>query len=100
MHEMKLVDYVTTWCQANVQRAQASKIRLTFGTSEEDRPNPSAWVTGAAADRVADLVVWASGDAQFGYGAPGRTEAEEHHDLASTYELEKLLERLLLYVRG
>jgi hypothetical protein len=43
----------------------------------------------------AELIVWDTGEAEFGIARSGMTNVDQHHEITSVAELEELLERLV-----
>jgi len=42
-----------------------------------------------------ELIVWDTGEAEFGMARSGMANVDEHHEIATVAELEELLERLV-----
>jgi hypothetical protein len=95
MPEVDLIAYLVGWYADGVETAAARGAKLTLSQSPPDRPKPAAWVTASRGDDEAQVIVWASGESEFAAGTPGRPTANEHHELTTTDDLDRLLARLL-----
>lgn len=98
MPTVDFVRHLAAWYEAHRPEAGVAGVTLKFGRNRDDILNPSAWLTAEIPDRIADLLLWSSGEAEFGAGGEGWSEFQEHHDLESEEQLDALLDRLLAYV--
>jgi hypothetical protein len=91
---MTYTERLSQWVVANRSALEQLGRLWQQGTSD-DRVNPSAHVALERPDgSFVELLVWDSGEAEFGYGerAPG---ADEHHELANPEEFEELLRQFM-----
>jgi hypothetical protein len=89
---MSLTDRMAAWVHANGERLNAvSEVR--FRRSDQERPNPSAHLVLTADSRVAEMIVWDSGEVELLCGTPADHQ-DEHHEVDDPAALEALLERM------
>ena len=91
---VEFIDGLFRWLES--QRATLDAIgKVRSSRTTDDRWKPSANLVVARHDNFdADLMLWSSGEAEFGYGRPGQS-IDEHYDLQSIDDLEALLREFL-----
>ena len=62
------------------------------------RPKRAVHIAVQRAGRFAEIIVWDTGETEFGFGATGGAQSDEHHDLVDTFELDQPLDRFLARV--
>lgn len=96
---MTYTQHLAQWVASN--RSALERFgQLSHQRSTDGRDNPSAQIALERADgSFVELLVWDSGEAEFGYGErpPG---VDEHHDLAETQELDELLRLFMARATG
>ena len=91
---MSLTDRMAAWVESNRERLEGIG-EIQFRRSELDRPKPSAHLVLASPTRLAEVIVWDSGEVELSHGAAGNF-LDEHHEVDDPAELDVLLERLLV----
>jgi hypothetical protein len=99
MRKVEFIRQLGALYEGSLDSARDAGVELRFGQTQDDRPEPSAWVAAEKEGLMAELTVWSSGEAEFVAGRPGQIEVNEHHDLESAEGLNELLNRLLAFVR-
>jgi hypothetical protein len=95
---MSFIDHVNRWVASNRETlARADTFAATDSGDGQLKRLVQVAVEGR--DRVAELLVWDTGEAEFGFGVPGGALSFEHHDLVDTAELDQLLARFLARAR-
>ena len=89
-----LLDQLEDWTRRQAAVAKTAGIELVFNRTTDDRPKPAAWATGEAGGRLAELIVWSTGEAEFATGFEGAAHTNEHHEIAGHEQLHALLARL------
>lgn len=91
---MTILQYLTRWVEL-VRPSLNALGKLHFGVSPDDgRNKPSAHLVVERDGDSVDLVIWASGEAEFGYGRPEHL-IDEHHELDGVEDLRLLLRGFL-----
>jgi hypothetical protein len=90
----ELLDRLEDWRRRHAAPAKTTDVALKLDRTTDDRPKAAAWATAEASGRLAELIVWSTGEAEFATGFHGDPQTNEHHKLASDEQLDALLERL------
>ncbi len=90
---MSLSQRMADWVHANGARLQALG-HVTFRRSDQERAKPSAHLVVQARSRLAEIIVWDSGEAELNYGTPDEPHYE-HHEIDDPADLDQLLEQLV-----
>jgi hypothetical protein len=99
MTEVDFLAAMEAWYRRRAEPLRASGIGITIGRTEGDRPKHARWVGARNSAADAELIVWDTGEAEFGIARPGMPNVDEHHEISSVAQLEELLERLVASVR-
>ena len=93
---MRVLDELERWYEAHAPALEADGLSPGFGRSVGDRPSPAAWVSLESSVWTCELRVWESGEAELGATrrGSGRAEVNEHHDIETGEDLERVLARL------
>jgi hypothetical protein len=92
---VSILDVLMIWASSVEQLVSSKGASVTFGRSQQDRPNASAWVTISHGAQEAELLLWESGEAEYAYVAPDGEMTQEHYDDIDDSNLGGLLARLL-----
>lgn len=90
---MSLSQRMADWVDANGARLRELG-PVTFRRSDEERAKPSAHLVVHAGSRLAEMIVWDSGEVELTYGTPDEPH-DEHHEVDDPAELDRLLEQLV-----
>jgi hypothetical protein len=91
---MTLLEYLSHWVESERPTLNALG-KLHYRVSPDDgRDKPSAHVAVVREGYSAELIVWSSGEAEFGYGRPEHATFE-HRELESKEDLKLLLVEFL-----
>lgn len=90
---MSLTQRMADWVGANDARLRKLG-PVTFRRSDGVRAKPSAHLVVQAGSRLAEMIVWDSGEVEVSYGSPDESH-DEHHEVDDPAELDRLLEQLL-----
>ena len=96
---MNYSDYLRQWVSSNLLLLEQLG-RVSQQATSDDRSNPSAHVSLERPDGgFVELLVWDSGEAEFGYGAqpPG---VDEHYEVTNLDEFEGLLRAFMARATG
>jgi hypothetical protein len=95
-----LPDALTTWFAKNGAVLHTRGITAELRHSPEDgRLKNSAWLTVEAGNRVTQITVWNSGEAELDFGDLGSGDNHpEHRDLQTEQELHALLSSILDWI--
>ena len=92
----ELLDYLEAWSRARIGKRSA----VEFARTGDDRPKPAAWINGDDDGRLAELIVWSTGEAELVMGSDGEATVNEHHELSNIEELDSVLDRLSAWLAG
>ena len=95
---MSFIDYTYEWLEQN-RGALARGGALSVSDSAETRPKRVVYIAVQGTARFAEIILWETGEAEFGFGANAGEKFDEHHDLIDTAELGQLLARFLARVK-
>lgn len=91
---MTYSEQVIRWAAANAERLDQLG-KKTVQRSGVEGTKPAAHIVIETEARFAEVIVWDSGEAEFGYGQHG-SATDEHHELTGLEELNDLLEQLFI----
>jgi hypothetical protein len=94
---VNFVEHVNRWIAQN-RGALEGTDTLSISDSAGTRPKRAVHIAVQESDRFAEIIVWDTGEAEFGFGVTGGAQSDEHHDLIDTVELDQLLDRFLARV--
>jgi|GEM_PF-4920277 len=94
---MNFIEHVNRWIAENRSALERTEL-LAVSDSVDTRSKRSVHVAVQNADRFAEVMVWDTGEAEFGFGGIDGDQSDEHHDLIDTAELDQLLARFLARV--
>jgi hypothetical protein len=83
----ELLDYLEAWYRTRANDPADVK----FGSAPQDRPKSAAWITGENDGRLAQLIVWSTGEAELSLGFDSDPQVNEHHELSTRVELDVVL---------
>jgi hypothetical protein len=95
MAKRELLDSLRDWYSAHVDEMAERGIILTFGRSDDERPKQAAWLGVERGERLAEIIIWDSGEAELVIGEEGNPEASEHHEINDADEIGGLATRLI-----
>lgn len=95
---MNYVELVLLWAQSLREWLSTSGIELEFGESPDDRPKRSCWVNLRRGVLESELILWETGEAEFGCAGRDGDVIHEHYEFQSPSELVVVLGRLLTVV--
>ena len=95
MSQVDLLDALAVWYEAKHAAAAGEGIQVAFGRTEGDRPKHSAWVNLECQERLGELIVWDTGEAEYLTGREGEPEVMEHLQIDDLAQLHETLERLV-----
>ncbi len=95
---MNFIDHINQWIGRN-RGALESTNTLSISDSSDARPKRAVHIAVQGAERFAEIIVWDTGEAEFGFGTTDGAQSDEHHDLIDTVELDQLLDRFLARVK-
>ena len=91
---MNFIEHVELWVTSN-RDVLARADTLVVSDSGDGQFTRAVHVALEGQDHFAEVIVWDTGEAEFGFGAIGGAQSDEHHDLIDTAELDQLLGRFL-----
>jgi hypothetical protein len=95
---MNLIESLLMWAKSLEAWFSHQDVIINSGSSAEDVLRRSAWVNVRKGNQEAELILWESGEAEFGSSTPQTGNTDEHLDLRSVGELAPVLSRLLMAV--
>jgi hypothetical protein len=87
---LDLLDHLEEWSRRHANERGDVK----FGRTMDDRPKAGAWVGGDHDHRLAELIVWSTGEAELALGFASDPQVNEHHELTSVAALDAVLDRM------
>jgi hypothetical protein len=94
---MNFVEHINQWIERHRSALERAGT-LVVSDSTDTRPKRAVHIAAQEADHFAEIIVWDTGEAEFGFGTMGGMQSDEHHDLIDTVELDHLLTRFLARV--
>lgn len=94
-----MFEIIETWVASLTGILEARRITVSVLISDDQRPNPSCSLNLRRAEAEADLVLWASGEAELALSPDGEDVVLEHLEgLSSAPALGAVLGRMLAAV--
>lgn len=94
---MTHLDSLSAWVTSHESQLQAVG-KVTFTTGPLDRPNPSAHLSVETASVSVELLLWATGEAEFNRSSENDSPLLEHVEVESPEEFAALLGRVFAAV--
>ena len=91
---MNFIEHLNRWVASN-RDTLGSADTFVVSDSGAAYPKRSVHVVVEGRDHFTELIVWDTGEAEFGSGALHGAQSDEHHDLIDAAELDQLLARFL-----
>jgi hypothetical protein len=96
--EMNLIESLIMWACSLEGWLRLRDVTVTSGNSPDGILRRSAWVNIQHGDQEAELILWESGEAEFGSSNPRSGTIQEHYKLDSVNDLGPVLSRLLMAI--
>jgi hypothetical protein len=96
--EMNLIEALLMWAHSLEGWFSLHDVIMRSGNSSDNVMRRSAWVNIRCGDKEAELILWESGEAEFGSSGGREGVTEEHYDLGNISDLGPVLRRLLVAI--
>jgi hypothetical protein len=96
--ELNLIEALLMWASSLEVWFGLHDVTVRSGRSPDDVMRRSAWLNIQCGDKEAELILWESGEAEFGSSGARGEATQEHYELGSISDLAPVLSRMLVTI--